>query len=91
MVLRRRRYFLQFATATLASLGLNALHLQRQAHRYGHALAQPTRRKRALLFGVNDYAGKLRSLKGCVTDIELQKELLMHRFGYKVPVTRAYL
>lgn len=77
-----RRHFLQLATATLASLGINALPLQRQGLRYGHALAQPTRRKRALLVGVNDYAGKLRTLKGCVTDVELQKELLMHRFGF---------
>jgi len=78
----KRRHFLQFATAILTSGGLNSVPLQRQADRYGQALAQPTRRKRALLVGVNDYAGKLRTLKGCVTDVELQKALLTHRFGF---------
>ena len=78
----KRRHFLQCSTATLASLGLNTLNLRRQVHRYGRALAQPTCRKRALLIGINDYAGQLRTLKGCVPDVDLQKELLMHRVGF---------
>lgn len=79
----KRRHFLQFAASTLASLGVSSLHLQRQGLRYGRALAQPTHRKRALLVGVNQYNSPgLRSLKGCVTDVDLQKKLLIHRFGF---------
>lgn len=58
----KRRHFLQFAASTLASLGVSTLHLQRQSIRYGNVLAQPTQRKRALLVGINEYKGRLRSL-----------------------------
>lgn len=50
------------------------------ANRYYQALAQPTSRKLAMLVGINQYAGS--SLAGCVTDVELQQELLIHRFGF---------
>ena len=78
----KRRHFLQFAASTLASLGLSPLRLQRQGICYGQALAQPSQRKQALLVGVNQYNQRLRSLKGCVTDVDLQRELLIHRFGF---------
>jgi Caspase domain len=49
-------------------------------------LAQPTPRKLALLVGINQYPRQLGRLapvlKGCVTDVELQAELLIHRFGF---------
>ncbi len=49
-------------------------------------LAQPTPRKLALLVGVNQYfrqSGRsVPVLKGCVTDVELLAELLIHRFGF---------
>jgi Caspase domain len=49
-------------------------------------LAQPTPRKLALLVGINQYprqAGRSAPvLKGCATDVELQAELLVHRFGF---------
>lgn len=78
-----RRHFLQLAASTLTTVGLSHLHLQQHSRRYGQALAQPTRHKRALLIGVNDYSTqRLRSLKGCITDTQLQKELLIHRFGF---------
>ncbi|HEY9608395.1 caspase family protein, partial [Allocoleopsis sp.] len=46
------------------------------------ALAQPGGRKLALLVGINQYPRNM-ALSGCVTDVELQRELLLHRFGFK--------
>ena len=80
----KRRNFLKFASATLAGIGLTHLDLQRQGLRYARSLAQPTKRKRALLIGINQYSESQRftNLKGCLTDVALQKELLKHRFGF---------
>lgn len=87
-----RRHFLQFAGATLATLGISQLNIQQNALQYGNVLAQGTRRKRAILVGINDYPGSDRSdfktrglwyqLRGAVNDVELQRELLIHRFGF---------
>ena len=52
-----------------------------QANLHGQVLGQNTSRKLALLVGINDYQG-IRPLKGCLTDIEMQRELLIHRFGF---------
>lgn len=49
--------------------------------RYYQALAQPSARKLALLVGINQYLSGT-PLNGCVTDVELQRELLIHRFGF---------
>jgi hypothetical protein len=49
--------------------------------RYLQALAQPGGRKLALLVGINQYPYSA-ALGGCVTDVELQRELLIHRFGF---------
>ncbi|MGC1249189.1 MAG: caspase family protein [Spirulinaceae cyanobacterium] len=70
-----RRHFLQFAGATLATLGLS------KWERYGKVLAQDTPRKVALLVGINkyQYAGPL---EGCVNDVFMQQELLINRFGF---------
>jgi hypothetical protein len=76
-----RRRFFQFAGSTLATLGLSQLDIQRQAYRYGKVLAQTTPRKLALLVGINQYSSA--PLEGCLTDVELQRQLLMHRFGFK--------
>ncbi len=76
-----RRHFLQFAGATLATLGLSQLNIQQQAERYGKVLAQGTPRKLALLVGINKYAAD-QQLQGCVNDLELQRHLLIHRFGF---------
>jgi hypothetical protein len=73
-----RRHFLQFAGSTLATLGLSQLNIQQQADRYGKVLAQSTPRKLALLVGINNYPSPY-SLDGCVTDVELQSHLLIHR------------
>lgn len=50
-------------------------------HRYQASLAAPTQRKLALLVGINQYPSTS-DLQGCITDVELQRELLIHRFGF---------
>jgi Caspase domain/Domain of unknown function (DUF4384) len=75
-----RRHFLQFASSSLATLGLSQIDFWQQADRYGQVLAQGSPRKFALLLGINGYAEN--GLRGCHTDVELQYELLVHRFGF---------
>jgi len=81
----QRRHFLQSATATLATLGLSHFDIQQRGDRYGRAIAQTTARKLALLVGINAYpeSSNLSPLQGCLTDVELQRQLLIHRFGFK--------
>jgi Caspase domain len=59
---------------------------QTVAQTVAQTLAQPTPRKLALLVGINQYPRQsprlAPGLKGCVTDVELQAELLIHRFGF---------
>lgn len=78
----KRRHFLQFAGSTLAAIGLSQFDFLRQVDRYGRALAQSTPRKLALLVGINGYQGGINPLRGCLTDVDLQKHLLIHRFGF---------
>ncbi len=56
--------------------------LSRLTDRYYRALAQPSTRKLALLVGINQY-GTGYALNGCLTDVELQRQLLIHRFGFQ--------
>lgn len=78
-----RRAFLQQGGVALATLGLAPGF-------YYQALAQPGRRKLALLIGINHYApatidaiaGEDWLLRGCLADVEMQRELLVHRFGF---------
>ncbi|NET57675.1 MAG: DUF4384 domain-containing protein [Symploca sp. SIO2E6] len=78
----KRRHFLQFAGSALASIGLSQLDLVRQGDRYGRVLAQGTSRKLALLLGINGYQFPIPPLRGCLTDVDLQRELLVNRFGF---------
>jgi hypothetical protein len=86
-----RRAFLQQMGGVLAALGLSETALAVMGDRYLQAIAQPTRRKLALLVGINDYPqsvcgySPLRStaLNGCLTDVDLQRELLQYRFGFQ--------
>jgi uncharacterized caspase-like protein len=80
-----RRYFLQFAGSTIATLGLSPWDIINKGNRYAKVLAQDTPRKLALLVGINQYPASERfgSLQGCVTDVDLQQELLIHRFGFQ--------
>ncbi|MEP0856090.1 caspase family protein [Trichocoleus sp. DQ-U1] len=80
-----RRHFLQFAGSTITTLGLSQLDIINKGNRYAQVLAENTPRKLALLVGINDYPANerfLRNLEGCVTDVALQEELLVHRFGF---------
>jgi hypothetical protein len=78
----KRRHFLQLAGSTLATVGISQLDIMHQGDRYGQVLAQNTSRKLALLVGINQYSETIGALKGCVTDVQLQQELLVHRFGF---------
>jgi hypothetical protein len=78
----KRRHFLQAAGSTLAAIGLSQFDITRQGDRYGRLLAQPTARKLALLVGINDYPAGVTPLRGCITDVNMQRELLVHRFGF---------
>ena len=87
-----RRTFLQqaglaFFTWGTAEIGLDALgrgnnRLADRIQNYQQILAQSTNRKLALLVGINRYPHQ-EHLDGCLTDIELQRELLIYRFGFK--------
>ncbi|XWK86004.1 MAG: caspase family protein [Phormidium sp.] len=79
----KRRHFLQFGGSLLASLGISQVEFFQQANRYGKVLAQSTPRKLALLVGINNYTGDIRPLRGCLMDVEMQRELLIHRFGFQ--------
>lgn len=79
----KRREFLSTTGVILGSLGLS----QSQLLGLQQALADPSRRKLALLIGINQYPknvlGKtLKPLLGCLTDVELQRQLLLYRFGF---------
>ena len=80
----QRRQFLQFAGSTLATIGLSKLDIVERSHRYAKVLAQNTPRKLALLVGINAYPNTngFGALNGCLTDVELQRHLLIHRFGF---------
>lgn len=85
-----RRTFLQKVGFGIAALGASETLLSLLfdgslaipiLDRYGQALAQPSQRKLALLVGINQYP-QMTALGGCLTDVEMQRELLIHRFGF---------
>ncbi|MGF1521205.1 MAG: caspase family protein [Leptolyngbyaceae cyanobacterium] len=85
-----RREFLQRLGLALAALGLADTTLTGFSKTYQQALARSSRRL-ALLVGVDHYPDavwqekapneKGAFLQGAVMDVELQRELLIHRFG----------
>ena len=91
-----RRQFLQSGLTSL--IGWQFLTRDRvafAAEQYVRQTTATTQRKRALLIGINQYDAKEDTqnllsatangwlpLHGCVNDVELQKELLIHRFGF---------
>ncbi len=82
----QRRHFLQLAGSTLATLGWSQDKLLDTSNTYGKALAQNTSRKLALLIGINQYDRNTSGwipLQGCVTDVQLQRELLINCFGFQ--------
>ncbi|MEC4805404.1 MAG: caspase family protein [Jaaginema sp. PMC 1079.18] len=80
----KRRHFVQFAGSTLATIGLSQTRFLQQSQQYGRVLAQNTPRKLALLVGINEYprSDRFFPLYGCANDVELQKNLLIARFGF---------
>ena len=78
----KRRDFLGRLAQAIATLGVADAGWLRLGDRYAHALAQSTGRKLALLVGINQYPSTP-SLNGCLTDVAMQRELLVHRFGFK--------
>ncbi len=82
----KRRAFLKQTGLMLAALGMSEAVGYSWSDRYYQALAQPTNRKLALLVGINQYPKKndaFEPLQGGVTDVKLQEELLIHRFGFQ--------
>ncbi|NEP09372.1 MAG: DUF4384 domain-containing protein [Symploca sp. SIO2C1] len=78
----KRRRFLQFSGSVLASAGLSVFH-----HQYSDRFVSTTEykpRKLALLVGINQYhdSDRVTDLQGCITDVELQRQLLIHRYGF---------
>jgi len=78
----KRRHFLQLAGSTLATLGLSQTRFLHQAQTYAQTIAQSTPRRLALLIGINQYEAPHQKLYGCLTDVELQYHLLVHRYGF---------
>ncbi|MGD1911939.1 MAG: caspase family protein [Rivularia sp. (in: cyanobacteria)] len=78
----KRRIFLQRIGSILAVLGVSESLWWTKGSRLQQAMASPTPRKLALLVGINQYP-QMTALKGCLTDVELQKELLINRFGFQ--------
>lgn len=76
-----RRRFLQQTGLALLTLGASQISISR-FDRYVQTLAAPTGRKLALLIGINQYQD-YPNLNGCLQDVELQKELLIHRFNFQ--------
>ncbi len=78
----KRRSFLHRIGSILAVLGITEAEWLTLGNRYYQALAQPSPRKLALLIGINQYP-QIPALSGCLTDVELQRELLIDRFGFQ--------
>ena len=84
-----RRTFLQRVGLTLFTWGATEVGISSFTDRtpltklnnYRQTLAQSTSRKLALLVGIDRYPNQ-DHLAGCNTDLELQRELLIHRFGF---------
>ena len=77
MVKLSRRYFLQATGAAFTAWAIN-----QKLAKYQQTLAQTTSKKLALLVGINQYVDRSKNLGGCVNDAILQRQLLIHRFGF---------
>ncbi|HAC62019.1 MAG TPA: peptidase C14 [Cyanothece sp. UBA12306] len=78
----RRTFLKTLLTWGVSQAGLEWFNQEPKLQKYYQTLAGPTPRKLALLVGINDYSNPF-TLKGCLTDVERQKELLIYRFGLK--------
>jgi hypothetical protein len=87
----KRRDFLQHAALALTTLGVAESWMALGGNAiagspYAEILGQPTARKLALLVGINQYPSlgnaSTTALSGCLTDVELQRELLIYKWGF---------
>jgi Caspase domain len=78
----KRRHFIQLVGSTLTVLGMGQFDLGQKNIFDTKVSAQSTSRKLALLVGINEYSKDISVLSGCVNDVTLQRELLIHRFGF---------
>jgi Caspase domain len=87
----KRRDFLQHAALALTTLGVGESWMPLGGNAIAGSpdteiLGQPTARKLALLVGINQYPSRgnapTTALSGCVTDVELQRELLIYKWGF---------
>ncbi|AFZ03226.1 caspase family protein [Calothrix sp. PCC 6303] len=78
----KRRTFIRRVGSILTVLGVAEANWLTPKSPYYQALAQSNPRKLALLVGINQYPGNS-SLSGCLTDVELQRQLLINRFGFE--------
>ncbi|MGC9505609.1 caspase family protein [Baaleninema sp.] len=82
----KRRGFLQYATRSIAATTAIELGLSLFGRDAARVLAQNAPRKLALLVGIDRYpesaTGSEDGLFGCKTDVNLQRNVLIHRFGF---------
>ncbi|ERN39965.1 caspase domain protein [Rubidibacter lacunae KORDI 51-2] len=80
----KRRAFLHGAGLSLLALGNGDRILQLPARwqRAAAVLAESSARKLAFLVGIDRYS-HLQPLRGCATDVQRQRELLLSRFGFQ--------
>lgn len=93
MKLDRRRFLQGLLMLGVSPSALLRLPLFPSISGYQSALAATNSRKLALLVGINRYSSlnsnntngnsPYLDLQGCVTDVELQRELLMERYGFQ--------
>lgn len=78
-----RRTALQQILLTALGLGIRPEGVIRRGERIGQAWAASSP-KQAVLIGIDHYPdqGEGSVLQGCLMDLELQKEVLIHRFGF---------
>jgi hypothetical protein len=80
----KRRTFIRRVGSILTVFGATEAIWLTPKSRYYQALAQSNSRKLALLIGINQYQD-YPSLSGCLMDVELQRQLLVSRFGFASP------
>lgn len=83
----KRRHFFQLAGSAIAAVSLNSCKTRKQPHPLDPNLPrsrQSSSRQLALLVGINTYPpnSHIPNLNGCLTDVELQRHLLIYRFGF---------
>ncbi|GAB4463493.1 MAG: hypothetical protein OHK0037_16160 [Elainellaceae cyanobacterium] len=86
-----RREFLQRGSGAIAIGGALGAGLWAWGDRAGRVLAAPTSRKLALLIGISQYPEAVSDippvkgglLPGALTDVEMQRQVLQHRFGFQ--------